>query len=337
LIREVKKMADIKEIKSVKLAPFALMSSTIQAILAFIAAVIILLVFGAVALLLPQLTIFGAVITAIGVALIIIYPISAFFINLSTSFFSALLYNALVPRLGGIKLGLEGEDVTEIPVMSFALILASIEAIWAFIIGLFLAASLAPITALLSSSIPVISRAIVTAINSTNITNITNSTNLTNLTNASHITNATIPTGAAVGTAGIVGALLLIIGLPILVFIVGFIVNALAAIFYNYLATKVAKVKLSFAAISGTLYELKSIPVVPTALSIAVVFAIFGLLQGLEQLIALSAVGKPLGGIEALIFDIVRSFVMYFIIVALAAIFYNYLAPRIGGIKLNLK
>ena len=313
-------MADIKEIKSVKLAPFALMSSTIQAILAFIAAVIILLVFGAVALLLPQLTIFGAVITAIGVALIIIYPISAFFINLSTSFFSALLYNALVPRLGGIKLGLEGEDVTEIPVMS-----------------LFLAASLAPITALLSSSIPVISRAIVTAINSTNITNITNSTNLTNLTNASHITNATIPTGAAVGTAGIVGALLLIIGLPILVFIVGFIVNALAAIFYNYLATKVAKVKLSFAAISGTLYELKSIPVVPTALSIAVVFAIFGLLQGLEQLIALSAVGKPLGGIEALIFDIVRSFVMYFIIVALAAIFYNYLAPRIGGIKLNLK
>jgi hypothetical protein len=224
-------------------------------------------------------------------------------------------------------------------VVSFALILASIEAIWAFIIGLFLAAALAPIIALLSSSIPAISKAIVTAINSTNLTNITNSTNLTNLTNLTnnHITNATIPTGAAVGTAGIVGALLLIIGLPILVFIVGFIVNALAAIFYNYLATKVAKVKLSFAAISGTLYELKSIPVVPTALSIAVVFAIFGLLQGLEQLIALSAVGKPLGGIEALIFDIVRSFVMYFIIVALAAIFYNYLAPRIGGIKLNLK
>ena len=332
-------MADIKEIKSVKLAPFALMSSTIQAILAFIGAVILLLVFGTVALLIPQASVFGAVITAIGVALIIIYPISAFFINLSTSFFTALLYNALVPRLGGIKLGLEGEDVTEVPVVSFALILASIEAIWAFIIGLFLAAALAPIIALLSSSIPKISKAIVAAINSTNLTNITNSTNLTNLTNLTnnHITNATIPTGAAVGTAGIVGAIILIIVLPIVVFIVGFIVNALAAIFYNYLATRVAKVKLNFAAISGTLYELKSIPVVPTALSLAVVFAIFGLLQGLGQLISLSATGNPLGGFEALIEDIIRNFVMYFIIVALAAVFYNYLAPRIGAIKLNLK
>jgi hypothetical protein len=329
-------MVDIKEIKSIQLAPFALMTSTIQAILAFIAAVIILLVFGTVALLVPQASIFGAVITAIGVALIIIYPISAFFINLSTTFFTALLYNALVPRLGGIKLGLEGEDVTEVPVVSFALVLASIEAIWAFIIGLFLAAALAPITALLSSSIPTISKAIVTAINSTNITNSTNLTNLTNLTN-NHITNATIPTGAVVGTAGIVGAIILIIVLPIIVFIVGFIVNALAAIFYNYLATRVAKVKLNFAAISGTLYELKSIPVVPTALSLAVVFAIFGLLQGLVQLISLSATGYPLAGFGALIADIIRNFVMYFIIVALAAVFYNYLAPRIGGIKLNLK
>jgi len=318
-------MVEIKEIKSVKLAPFALMTSSINAIIAFIAAIIILIVFGTVAALIPQASIFGAVITAVGLALIIIYPISSFFINLSTSFFSALLYNTLVPRLGGIKLGLEGDDVTEIPVISFALILASIEAIWAFIIGLFLAAALAPITALLSSSIPVISQGIVNALNSTNFTNVTN------------ISNITIPNGSAVGAIGIIGALFLIIGVPILVFVLGFIVNALAAIFYNYLATRVSKVKLNFAAISGTLYELKSIPPVPTALALAVVFAIFGFLQGLGRLIALSAAGNPLGGVGALIGSIIYAFVMYFIIVALAAIFYNYLAPRIGGIKLNLE
>ncbi len=330
-------MVDIKEIKSVKLAPFALMTSSISAILAFIAAIIMLLAFGLIAALLPQAAVLGAVITAIGVALIIIYPISTFFIQLSVNFFSALLYNALVPRLGGIKLGLEGNDVTEVPVISFALILASIEAIWAFIIGLFLAAASAPIIALLHSSIPVISQGIINLINSTNFTNATNFTNNTNITNLNNITNATLPTGAAVGTFGIIEALFLIIGLPILVFVVGFIVNALAAIFYNYLAVRVAKLKLNFASISGTLYELKSIPVIPAALSVAVVFTVFGFLQGLERLIVLSAAGNPLAGVGALIGDIIGSFIMYFIIVALAAVFYNYLAPRIGTIKLNLK
>lgn len=301
------------EIKSVKLAPFTLMSSTVHAILALIAAIIMLILFSIVGAFFPNI---GAAIALMGVAMIIIYPIAVFFIGLSTQFFSAFLYNTLVPRLSGIKLELEGSDVTAIPVVPFALILAAIEAIWAFIFGLFLAAAIAPITALISGSIPVVSQIIA---------------------NATNATGAAMPTGAAVGAFGVISALLLIIALPIAVFVIGFIANALTAIFYNFIATKVSKIKLEFAAVSDTLHELKNIPPIPAALAIAVVFTIFGLIQGIINLISYSANGDPTAGAISLALNIVVNFVLYFIVVALGAFIYNFLVPRIGGIKLDLE
>lgn len=309
-------MVDVKEIKSIKLASFTLMSSSIHAILAFIAAIITLIAFGTIAILLPQFSVFGSVITAAGAALLVIYPIAAFFIYLAISFFSILLYNGLAPRLGGINLELEGNEVTNIPVVSFALILAAIEAIWAFIIGVFLAAAVAPVITALSSSIPVVSQAIA---------------------NATNATNATIPTGQAVAAGGVFLAIILIIGLPIMAFIVGFISNALAAIFYNYIATKVSKIQLNFDAATGALKNLTSIPVVPTSLAVAIVFTIFGLIRGLGDLASLSANGNVAGGVGALIASIVGYFIMYFIGTALITLFYNVLAPRIGAVKLELE
>lgn len=309
-------MVDVKEIKSIKLASFTLMSSSIHAILAFIAAIITLIAFGIIASLIPQASVFGSVITSTGAALLIIYPIAAFFMYLAISFFSILLYNGLAPKLGGVKLELEGNEVTNIPVVSFALILAAIEAIWAFIIGVFLAAVVTPVITALSSSIPVVSQAIA---------------------NATNVTNATIPTGQAVAAGGVFLAIILIIGLPIMAFIGGFIVNALAAIFYNYISTKVSKIQLNFDAVTGTLKNLTSIPVVPTSLAVAIVFTIFGLIRGLGDLASLSARGNALGGVEALIASIVGYFVMYFIATALITIFYNVLAPRIGAVKLELE
>ena len=309
-------MVDVKEIKSIKLASFTLMSSSIHAILAFIAAIITLIAFGTIAALVPSASVFGSVITSTGAALLVIYPIAAFFIYLAISFFSILLYNGLAPRLGGVKLELEGNEVTNIPVVSFALILAAIEAIWAFIIGVFLAAAVAPVITALSSSIPVVSQAIA---------------------NATNATNATIPTGQAVAAGGVFLAIILIIGLPIIAFIGGFIVNALAAIFYNYIATKVSKIQLNFDAVAGTLKNLTSIPVVPTSLAVAIVFTIFGLIRGLGDLVSLSANGNVAGGVGALIASIVGYFIMYFIGTALITIFYNALAPRIGAVKLELE
>ncbi len=303
-------MADIKEIKSINITSFTKMSASIHAIIAFIAALVLLIaiIILEVTAAVPQFGLFK-VAAAVGASLIITYPIAAFFITLAASFFTVLLYNLLAPRVGGIELELEGNQVTKIPVVSFSLILAAIEAIWAFIAGLFMAAVITPITA--SGLIPLIS------------------TEFSKYFNTTNATFPTGPTGAAAGTEGIIVALLLIIGLPIMAFVFGFIWHALFAIFYNYIATKVAKIRLEFAAITENLHELKSVPVLQTALAVAVVLAVFGFIQGIMNTVNY--------GVFYLVKDTFGNFVEYFIATALVALIYNFLAPRIGSIKLDLK
>jgi hypothetical protein len=294
-------MVDVKEIKSIKLTPFTKMSASIYGIMGLIAAIalfIALVIIQATGVI-SQLGQFNLV-TGLGVPLIILLPIGAFFATITVSFFSVLLYNTLVPRIGGIKLEINGNDVENIPVVSFALILSAIGAIWAFIIGLVLAAVVSPLFSLIG-----------TLPEAANIT-----ANFTN------VTGAALPSGVDFGAVGVIVTLLLIIGLPILVFVFGFIWNALFAIFYNYLVTRVAKIKLEFASISGTLKELKHIPVLQTALAVALVYAILGIIFGI---------------LSKNYTEFLTNFVQYFIQTALIAILYNYLAPRIGSIKLNLE
>ncbi|HNR25736.1 MAG TPA: hypothetical protein PKI66_03355, partial [Methanobacteriaceae archaeon] len=131
-----------------------------------------------------------------------------------------------------------------------------------------------------------------------------------------------IPTGPGIGVAEAIVSLVLIIGLPIMAFVFGFIWNALFALFYNYLVSRVAKIQLEFGQITGSLHELKHIPVLPTALSVALVFTLLGLISGI--------LSKNYG-------EFISNFVVYFIETALIALLYNYLAPRIGSIKLNLE
>ncbi len=297
-------MVDIKEIKSVKLASFTKMTASIYGVLGFIAALVTLIALiimqaaGVVPQLAPQLGQFNFV-TGLGIPLLVLLPIGAFFITIVTSLFSVMLYNTLVPRLGGVKLELEGEDVVKIPVISFSLILSAIGAIWAFIVGLLMAALIAPLFSVINT--PSIAA---------NITaNITNTT------------GTTIPNSTAFGSAGIILALFLVIGLPILAFVFGFIWNALFAIFYNYLVTRVVKIKLEFSKITGSLHELKHIPVIPTALAVALVFTLLGLLGILSRNYG----------------QFITNFVLYFIETALIALLYNYLAPKIGTIKINLE
>ena len=297
-------MVNMKEIKSLKLTPFTRMSASIYGILGLIGAIVMLiaLIIVQAAGVIPQLGQFNLV-TGLGIPLIVLLPIGAFFSSIVVSFFSVMLYNILVPRLGGVKLELEGNEVENIPVISFSLILSAIGAIWAFIVGLVLAAVFSPLFSLISAISASPAAANITA----NITN---------------VSGATMPTSADVGAAGIVVSLVLIIGLPIMVFVFGFIWNALFALFYNYIVTRVAKIQLEFAQISGSLHELKNIPVIPTALAVALVYAILGLISGILA-----------GNFVQFISD----FIMYFIETALIALLYNYLAPKIGSIKLNLE
>ncbi|MBZ2166725.1 hypothetical protein [Methanobacterium spitsbergense] len=305
-------MVDFKEIKSIELVPFTLMTSSVSAILAFIYAIILLITFGVLAAVVPTV---GLVFASLGLSMLVIFPIGSFLVYVTLSFVSALIYNKLVPRLGGIKLGLEGDEVKSLPVVPFALITSCVGAVWAFIIGLLLAAIIVPLTTLTSTIIPLI--ADVTA-------------------NATNMTPATLPTGSAVGTGGVVLALLLIIGLPIFVFVAGFIGNALWAIFYNFLIPRVGGVRLLFAP-AGNAHEITSIPVVAAALALAVVATIFGIIQGLFSLVNGIMAGSASMAVGSLIGNIIGAFIGTFIMVAIITILYNFLAPRIGGIQLELK
>ena len=147
-------MVDIKEIKSIELVPFTLMTSSISAIVALIYAILLLIALAVASVFVPTA---GLALASLGLSLIVLYPIITFFVYVMTSFVTALIYNMLVPRLGGIKLGLEGEEVKNVPVVPFALILAGVMAVWAFIIGLLLAAIIVPFTTALSTLIPILS------------------------------------------------------------------------------------------------------------------------------------------------------------------------------------
>lgn len=297
-------MVDVKEIKSLKLTPFTKMSASIYGILGLISAIVMLIVLIIVQTtgIIPQLGQFNLII-GLGVPLIILIPIASFFCTIVASFFSAMLYNILVPRLGGLKLELEGNDVENIQIISFSLILSVISAIWAFIAGLVLAAVLSPLLSFIG--------AIVTTPEAANLTN-----------NITQVTGTTMSTGAQLETAGVILSLILIIGLPIMVFVFGFIWNALLAIFYNYIVSRVAKIQLEFGQVTGSLYELKHIPVLPTALAVALIFTLLGLISGV------------LSGNYG---EFISNFIVYFIETALIAILYNFLAPKIGTIKLNLE
>lgn len=293
-------MVETKEIKSIKIVPLAKMTATIYTILAFIAAIFTFVSLAT----LQVLNIFPVIhqvnlVAGLGLPLIVILPIAAFFLTLAATFFSTFLYNLLTPRLGGIELEFDGIEVTKIPVIPFALIQSAIIAIWAFIVGLFLAGMANVVVTFFSGVVPAISGEI------------------------PRFNNTTFPlgpTGMPAGMEIVVISILLIIGLPILLFVFGFIWNALSALIYNYIASRVAKINLEFIQISGNLHELKHIPIVQTALALAIVSGILGFID------LLMGNGDP-----------VSSFIGQFIMVALVAILYNYLAPKIGSVKLELE
>ena len=279
-------MVDIKEIKSIELVPFTLMTSSISAIVALIYAILLLIALAVASVFVPTA---GLALASLGLSLIVLYPIITFFVYVMTSFVTALIYNMLVSRLGGIKLGLEGDEVKNIPVV--------------------------PFTTALSTLIPILSNIAA---------------------NATNITPTTLPTGSAVGTGGVLLAILLIIGLPIFVFVAGFIGHALAAIFYNFIIPKVGGIRLMFAP-TGTVQEITSIPVVAASLALASVALIFGIIQGIIGLINGVIAGSAGMAIASLVSNIILNFVGVFIMVAIITLIYNYLAPRIGGIQLGLK
>ncbi|MCE7699322.1 MAG: hypothetical protein K8E24_011130 [Methanobacterium paludis] len=301
-------LSDIKEIKSIRIVPYTLMNSSISAVVALIYAVILVIIFGVVGVFLPNsLGITAGAIASIAVAVIILLPVGSFIFSITQSFLTALIYNVFVPRMGGIKLELvDLKEIIGVPVIPFALMLSAISATLVFLAMLIIGPIL--LIGLQGAAI------------------------------ASAYQGATIPGLGSIGALGIVGLLILIIGVPIVMFIVSFIMTALAAIFYNLLAPKIGGIEFEFEALKEKLYGINSIPPIKLALIASIVMAIINLIFELISTVGSIAMGSSAtAGVISLLINVVFNFIIAFILYAIMAVLYNYLAPRIGAVKLELE
>ncbi len=254
-----------------------------------------------------------------GIASVIILPITAYFLIMAVSFFSGMLYNRISSRFSGVKLRLDNNEITKISIKAFTLIIASIQSIWALIIGLFMAAAIIPFTNIIIMVINFIANVITRSID---------------------ISGTTLLINTVLGTNGFTLAIILIFGLPTIAFASGLISNGLFAIFYNYIATNIIRIPLDLELISGKQYEIKSLPVVPSAAPVSgAVFGAFGVIMGIITWLSLVVTGNPSVGniindLTIIILNGLSYFLGYFLIFALIAVIYNFLAPKVGGIRL---
>ena len=301
-------MKDIKEITSVRIVPFTLMSSSVSAVLGLLYAIILLIIFGIVGLVVPGVGQYASLLASLGVALIIALPVATFFFSILSSFVMALIYNLLVPRIGGIKLGMDGEEVKSIPVVAVSLMLSMLYTVLTFIVMLVVAPILAVVLegAALAASTATIA----------------------------------IPELSGMGDAsgvGIILAIIMIIGVPIIVFISTFIYAVVVAFLYNLLAPKIGGVRLKMILASHGFCEIKKIPPLPLALILAVVLAIVNFIFSLPTGAANMASEGVAYGLGYLVGNTVGYLIVTFIIYALTALIYNFLQPKIGGVEIKLE
>lgn len=295
-------MSDLKEIKSIRVVPFTLMSSSISAVLGFLYAIVLVVIMGIAGTSLSQGNLGAGTLATLALTMILALPTASFLITTLQSFLETVLYNIFVPRLGGIKLELEDlNEVKSVPVVPFALMVSSIVTVLMFLVMLILG----PLFMSLIQGAALSGR---------------------------------IPGVESLGALGILGILIMIIGVPIVTFVVVFIVSALTAIFYNLLAPKIGGIQLEFALLSEKLHEIKSIPVVKFAVILTVVGAILAFIFGILGM-ALSIAGGTSASSAALdlLINVVINFVIGFVVYTITAALYNFLAPQIGTVKLELE
>jgi hypothetical protein len=198
--------------------------------------------------------------------------------------------------------------------------LSVIITIWGFIIGLVMGVSLAVLNVLPSGLTPAF-----------------NQLTFGLIPIIIHSINTTFPPIAGLG-----GALSLIIGLPVLVFIIAFIDISIIVLLYNYIGSRAAYFQLNFKEVKGKTFQLSSVPAGPITIVSGVISGVLGLLivaisfLGFVDLVNLASAWKIIGIVlsrdELLIY-----LIPYILIATLVAIFYNFLASRLGGIKLKLE
>lgn len=315
-------MSDMKELKSIKIVPYTLMSSSLSAVWGFVFAIILLIFAGAFSAALPsEFSSFSGFLLGLGVAGLVVFPVGSFLLSVTQNFLYALIYNLLVPKLGGIQFELaDMTEVTKVRAIPFALIIAAVTAVFQFLIQLVLV----PLQYLSIGFITSLAKTIATT------------------------TNSTIPAASmgSLGGFGALGAILNIILTPIMTFIMVFIGAVILIWLYNFLRPKLGGIKLDLSEKAHGFLAIDGVNPIALALITGAIAAVIGIILGILFLIFIVSIaalagtsvgGAVLGGIIALIVYAILGFIIVFVAYALTAVFYNFLAPRIGGFEIKLE
>jgi len=115
-------------------------------------------------------------------------------------------------------------------------------------------------------------------------------------------------------------------------FLSAFISVTIAASVFNLISPKIGGLKLKLSQ-EGDMTQINSISYLNLALILGVILAVLGLVVGLILSIIVMNLLATLSLIVYLVFG---GFVLGFITGALIAVFYNFLAPKLGGLKIKL-
>lgn len=277
----------VKELKSVDISSYTIIST---GIIALISLLISLIIAGIVSLIVPD---------SFGVMIYIVPTIvfSSIIWSIFLHFSEAYLYNVLSKKIGHIKFGIEGDYIEKISTKETALIAGTITLI--ILIVIYLAFSLL-IPLLLSSLITVLMYASQTAV-------------------ASVIYQAMIITSDY--TSIIFGIIASVIFTSVFTLLGTYIYNLLGS------SERGIVVKLEK---EGNLTQLESINPLNFGIAIGAICLILSFIIGLIMIISGTAMFTALT-------SILGTFVATFIEAILIAICYNFLAPRIGKLKVELE
>lgn len=279
-------MVSVKELKSIELSSYTIISTAIAVLFSIIVSIIAIIGFGIIS---PQ---------AIGASIYIVSTIIVGTLMYATynAFCQGFLYNALAKKMNTIKFALKDEkEIVKVSTTETAIIISmiiTIQVILLYLVSVF-------IVPLLISSI--------------------------------------MQTMMYSGQSEMAYALyqfLMILSQPITIamfifgtFIISFIFILLGCYIYNILANsgRGAVVNLTK---EGDYTAVESVDVLKFAIAFAVIGGILNLILAIVTLTS--------GDITSAIGSIIGGFISAFIDGALLAIFYNFLAPKLGKLKLEL-
>ncbi|WP_407421394.1 hypothetical protein [Methanobrevibacter sp.] len=278
-------MVSVKELKSIDLASYTIISTALSVLIAILLSIGIAL---GILILIPQAS-------EIVIYLIPTLVVGTFMVGIYRYFSEGLFYNLLATRLRNIKIELDGGEITKISPTETATLVATIALIQAILIYLVSVLLLPLFFSALMQTVMLSNQALAYSLYQ----------------------------------------ILLLLSQPMTVlmfifgtFVITFIFVLIGVYIYNVLASKGRGIVLGLSEENG-LTAIDSIDMMKFAIVIAVISGVLSLITGIISLIS----G---GNAITLISNVIISIISGFVAAALIAIFYNYLAPKIGKIKIEL-